>query len=55
MEEASNLVKASNAAQQSRVAEINEEVSFKVERMEDKPVLISNHFAGDVTPSTQHS
>jgi hypothetical protein len=32
-----------------------EEISFKVEKMEDKPVVISNHFAGDVTASTQHS
>ena len=37
------------------VDETAEEVSFKVEKMEDKPVVISNHFAGDVTASTQHS
>ena len=55
MQEASNLAKAQAGAQQSVVADINEEVSFKVEKMEDKPILISNHFAGDVTPSTQHS
>lgn len=51
--EATNMVKAS--VQQPVPAEIQEEVSFKVEKMEDKPAMITNHFAGDVTPSTQHS
>jgi hypothetical protein len=55
MQEATNLVMAQSAVAQPVVSEIVEEVSFKVEKMEDKPVVISNHFAGDVTASTQYS
>ena len=53
VQEAASLTKAK--AQAPKVQDIKEEVSFKVEKMEDKPVVISNHFEGDVTPSTQHS
>jgi hypothetical protein len=55
MNEVTNLSKAQADLQQPVVAQAIEEVSFKVEKMEDKPVVISNHFAGDVTTSTQHS
>lgn len=51
--EAASLVKVS--AQQPVAVPAKEEVTFKIEKMEDKPALITNHFAGDVTPSTQHS
>ena len=37
------------------MAASTEEVSFKVEKMEDKPAVIVNHFEGDVTASTQQS
>lgn len=50
MNETVNMMKAMPAA-----AQIKEEVSFVIEKMEDKPVVISNHFAGDVTQSTQQS
>lgn len=31
------------------------EVTFKVEKMEDKPIVITNHFEGDVTSTKQSS
>ena len=54
MYEASNMGKFKSVNQSNNVEAV-EEASFKVEKIEDKPVVISNHFAGEATASTQHS
>jgi hypothetical protein len=54
IENAANLAKVEKVAQPVMAAAA-EEVSFKVEKMEDKPAVIVNHFEGDVTASTQQS
>lgn len=33
--------------------EATEEVKFTVEKIEDKPAVITNHFEGDVTKTSQ--
>ena len=54
IENATNIAKVEKVAQPV-MASSAEEVSFKVEKMEDKPAVIVNHFEGDVTASTQQS
>ena len=44
-----------NKAKIQEPVSIKEEVTFKIEKMEDKPALITNHFEGDVKESSQHS
>lgn len=52
--EATNMAKA-NVNQTAAAAPVKEEVTFTIEKMEDKPAVITNHFAGDVTESTERS
>jgi hypothetical protein len=52
--EAASKAKAMPVNQVNKVEAV-EEVTFKVEKMEDKPVVISNHFEGDVTKTAQMS
>ena len=54
IELATNIAKVEKIAQPVAAAAV-EDVSFKVEKMEDKPAVIVNHFEGDVTASTQQS
>ena len=54
IENAARIAKVETVAQ-SVVAASTEKVSFQVEKIEDKPAMIVNHFEGDVTTSSQHS
>jgi len=57
MESVTNQAKVEAIAQPmvSICENIDTTTSFKVEKLEDKPTVIVNHFEGDVTTSTQHS
>ena len=54
METAARIAALEKVTQPVAAAAV-EDVTFTVEKMEDKPAVIVNHFEGDVTASTQQS